>query len=231
MENSRGEIIAEDGLEIFAMCVSSEFTRQFSQSIKVSWNVRQALISNALFHLSSEDRQLVCDNYDFLFRKCQGLDYPEHTRILKQLLFTLSVEILLRLNRYILDSDSAISDVTQNGNSGVSIGSSTSAQIIYNRFVNMMENLPVKNRPVSYWASQLNITPKYLSAVCREIEGRSARCLITDSVIHEAVELLRSQSLSIKEISDRLGFVNQSHFGTFFKRHTGHSPNKDERKG
>lgn len=231
MENSHGKFISENGLEIFAMCVSSNFTRQFSQSIKVSWHVRQALISNALFHLSSEDRQLVCDNYDFLFRKCQGSDYPERDRILKQMLFTLSVEILIKLNRYILDPECPKRNEGQNRNSGISIGSSTSAQVIYNRFVNMLESLPVKNRPVAYWASMLNITPKYLSAVCREVEGRSARCLISDSVIHEAVELLRNQSLSIKEISDRLGFVNQSHFGTFFKKHTGHSPNKDERKG
>jgi AraC-like DNA-binding protein len=40
----------------------------------------------------------------------------------------------------------------------------------------------------------------------------------------QAKSLLRSTTLSVQEISDRLGFQNQSHFGTFFKRHTDLSP-------
>ncbi|MBQ2503823.1 MAG: AraC family transcriptional regulator, partial [Lachnospiraceae bacterium] len=31
-------------------------------------------------------------------------------------------------------------------------------------------------------------------------------------------------SFSVQQISDRLGFQNQSHFGTFFKRQTGLNP-------
>ncbi len=40
----------------------------------------------------------------------------------------------------------------------------------------------------------------------------------------KAKSLLRASTLSVQEISDRLGFQNQSHFGTFFRRAVGVSP-------
>lgn len=226
LENSKASIIPDGDFGMNAICVSSEFRRQFSQSIKISWSIRQALITNALFHLSPEDRHLMVDNLDFLTMKCLSDDYPQRPLILKQLLHILSVEVLLRLEQYILDLGKAKENHKENEKHDISLGNATSAQIIFNRFTHLLEKTIVKNRPVSWWASQLNISPKYLSAVCKEVEGKSARTMIAETVIQEAIILLRNPSLTIKEISDRLGFVNQSHFGTFFKRHTGHSPIK-----
>lgn len=225
MENARAELMSANGFCMIALCVSSEFNRQFSQSIKISWKVRQVLVCNALFHLSPDDRHYITENYDFLKAKCQGKDFPQRPAILRQLLQILSVEMLLRIESYIKDTD------FQNRESSaqiqnIEIGNNTSAQNIFCRFTRLLEQTPVKNRPVSWWASRVNVSDKYLSAVCREVEGKSARTLIAESVIQEAIRLLRNPDLSIKEISDRLGFVNQSHFGTFFKRHTGHSPIK-----
>lgn len=225
MENASAEVIPEDGFSMIAVCVSSAFTRQFSQSIKVAWKVRQALVTNALFHLSPDDRRYITENYDFLKNKCQGKDFPQRPAILKQLLQILSVEMLLRIESYIKNTD------VQNGKPSVQtqniqIGNNTSAQNIFCRFTTLLEQTPVKNRPVSWWASRVNVSAKYLSAICREVEGKSARALIAESVIQEAIRLLQNPNLTIKEISARLGFVNQSHFGTFFKRHTGHSPIK-----
>lgn len=226
MENSKACIMPDADFGMTAICVSSEFRRQFSQTIKISWDIRQALITNALFHLSPEDRHLMVDNLDFLTMKCLGEDYPQRSLILKQLLHILSVEVLLRLEQYILDSGKTKECHKENEKHDISLSNATSAQMIFNRFTHLLEKTAVKNRPVSWWASQLNISPKYLSAVCKEADGKSARTMIAETVIQEANILLRNPSLSIKEISDRLGFVNQSHFGTFFKRHTGHSPIK-----
>lgn len=231
LENSRCQLVAENDFMMFAICVSSAFTRQFAQSIRISWNIRQALVSNALFHLSSEDRRSVNENLEILLLKSQCPDYPQRTRILKHLLYILSVEILLHLSRYIQNSNNEVPNGSKIEKERIMMGNSTSAQVIYHRFVHLLENTPVRIRPVLWWASQLHITPKYLSAICREVEGRSASSLISETVIQEAVTLLRDPSLTVKEISERLGFANQSHFGTFFKRHTGHSPIRDERKG
>lgn len=223
MENAKAELIPEEGFSMIALCVSSEFNRQFSQSIKISWKVRHALLSNALFHLSLDDRHYITDNYDFLKTKFQGKGFPQRPTILKQLLQILSIEMLLRIESYIKDPDPQ-NDTSSSQMKDIKIGNTTSAQNIFNRFTSLMEQTPVRNRPVSWWASRVNVSAKYLSAICREVEGKSARILIAESVIQEATRLLQNPNLTIKEISDHLGFVNQSHFGTFYKRHTGHSP-------
>ncbi len=223
MEKARAEVVPEDGFSMIATCVSSEFNRMFSQSIKISWKVRQALVTNALFHLSPDDRHYITDNFDFLKTKCQGKDFPQRTTILKHLMQTLSVEMLLRIECYIKDTVWQNREPHQQAQD-ITIGITSSAQNIFSRFTSLLEQTPVKNRPVSWWASRVNVSAKYLSAICREVEGKSARTLIVESVIQEAIRLLQNPNLTIKEISDRLGFVNQSHFGTFFKRHTGHSP-------
>ena len=39
-----------------------------------------------------------------------------------------------------------------------------------------------------------------------------------------AVRLLRQETLPIQEVMTRAGFISQTHFSTFIKRHTGHTP-------
>ena len=71
---------------------------------------------------------------------------------------------------------------------------------------------------------QLNISPKYFSSICHMITGKSASTLINEAKINDASQLLRNPNLTIKQISVRLGFANASHFGTYFRRQTGMSP-------
>ncbi|MDE6551485.1 MAG: helix-turn-helix domain-containing protein, partial [Muribaculaceae bacterium] len=57
-----------------------------------------------------------------------------------------------------------------------------------------------------------------------EASGRSPKEWINIRVMLEAKVLLRDPSRSIQEISEILGFPNQSFFGTFFKKMKGLSP-------
>jgi len=81
-----------------------------------------------------------------------------------------------------------------------------------------------EHRTVTYYASKLCITPKYLSQVVKDATGRPALDCIDDFVIAESKALLRSTDMTIEQISDSLGFANQSLFGKYFKRITGQSP-------
>ena len=79
---------------------------------------------------------------------------------------------------------------------------------------------------MSFYAKQLNITPKYLSSVVKEVSGKTAARWIDESVILEAKALLKYSGMSIQEIAYYLNFPNQSFFGSYFKRNTGMSPSQ-----
>ncbi len=81
-----------------------------------------------------------------------------------------------------------------------------------------------ERREVSWYAERLCITPKHLSAVCKETSGRTAGEWIESYVTMEAKVLLKSTDMTIQEIAAKLNFANQSFFGKYFKHQTGLSP-------
>ncbi len=99
-------------------------------------------------------------------------------------------------------------------------------QIIFSRFMELLQNEPVKHRPVYYYADQLCISSKYLSYVCKSISGKSASEFIKNAVVGEIMHYLEKTTLSVKEISNIMGFPNISFFGKFVKSNLGASPNK-----
>ena len=75
-----------------------------------------------------------------------------------------------------------------------------------------------------WYADRLHLSPKYLSNVFKQTLNTSPNTFIDQAILRHAKSLLSSTSLSVQQISDQLGFQNQSHFGTFFKRQTDCSP-------
>ena len=84
---------------------------------------------------------------------------------------------------------------------------------------------------MGFYAEQMNITPKYLSSVIKDISGKTAARWIDEYVILEAKTLLKYSGMSIQEIADALNFSTQSFFGKYFKQHTGCSPSRFKRQG
>lgn len=94
----------------------------------------------------------------------------------------------------------------------------------YNKFMSLL-NLHFKHeRSMSFYASKLYITPKYLTSLIKKTSGRSAMDWVNDYVILEAKNLLRYSDMSIQEISEYLNFSNQSFFAQYFRRFSGCSP-------
>jgi len=77
---------------------------------------------------------------------------------------------------------------------------------------------------VSYMASQLHISPRYLSDVLKEETGKTALELIHISLIGEAKNLLRAADQSVGEIAYSLGFENLPYFSRLFKKEVGVTP-------
>ena len=99
-------------------------------------------------------------------------------------------------------------------------------EVIFDDFMHLLEQHCRRERNVSFYAEQLNITPKYFSSAIKQVSGKTAARWIDDAVILEAKTMLKFSGLSIQEIAYRLNFSTQSFFGKYFKQHTGVSPSR-----
>ena len=102
---------------------------------------------------------------------------------------------------------------------------------VFEKFIDMLGQHYFKEQNVNWYAEKFCLTPKYLSKLIYEASGKYASDWIKDYIIQEAQTLLISSSLSVQQISNKLGFTNQSHFGTYFKRYTGLSPKEFKHTG
>lgn len=100
----------------------------------------------------------------------------------------------------------------------------TRKQDLYNRFMELVQRDFLRERNIKYYASQLCITPRYLSQVVYKESGHYASEHIDNFVITEAKQLVRSGQYSILQISKMLNFTSLSFFGRYFKKFTGYSP-------
>lgn len=96
-------------------------------------------------------------------------------------------------------------------------------------FMHLVQQNFRSERGVSFYASKLFISPKYLSQIIKESTGRSAAEWIDEYVIIEAKNLLRFSGKNIQQVAYDLNFPNQSSFGKYFKNLTGMSPTKFQR--
>jgi AraC-like DNA-binding protein len=102
--------------------------------------------------------------------------------------------------------------------------------IIFTRFIKMVEEHCGRERRVSWYASQLGITPKYLSETVKAVSRRTPNEWIDNYVIVELRVLLKNTTKSIKQITDEMHFPNQSFLGKYFKEHVGVSPSQYRKK-
>lgn len=95
---------------------------------------------------------------------------------------------------------------------------------LFEQFLQLLHTHCREHHGVAFYASQLCISPQYLSMLLREQTGKSANKWIDDAVLMEAKMLLKTPLLSVQQVAEQLHFSDQSTFGKFFKKHIGLSP-------
>ena len=75
-----------------------------------------------------------------------------------------------------------------------------------------------KHRDVKFYADLLCLSPKYFGTIVRQTLGYSAGEQIAKNLLRH------HRKLSIQQVSDRLGFSDQTAFARFFKNHSGQTP-------
>lgn len=86
------------------------------------------------------------------------------------------------------------------------------------------KGLDITQPSVNYFASQLNVTPNYLSDVIKFHTGKPALEHIHGRIIQEAKVLLVQKESTISEIAYQLGFEYPNYFSRLFRKITGLSP-------
>ncbi len=100
----------------------------------------------------------------------------------------------------------------------------SSADGYFQRFMDLLQSNKTKHRMVEDYASQLCISPKYLTAICKKKSGKTANEWITEHVVEDIRYYLKQTDLSIKQICDRMGFPNTSFFCKYVKDHFNMTP-------
>ncbi len=79
---------------------------------------------------------------------------------------------------------------------------------------------------VAYFADKCCYSAKYFGELVKNETGKTAKEFINDRVLRQAKQLLSDDSLTITQVSMRLGFEYPQHFVRFFKAHTGLTPSE-----
>ena len=116
-----------------------------------------------------------------------------------------------------------ITEKYQNAPSHKSQAKKRTHEIIDN-FYSLVSKYAHKQRSVQFYADELHLSTQYLSSFLKQNTGKSTLQWIDHVLVLHAKTLLKSSSLSIKEISHELEFTDTSVFCRYFKRNTGRSP-------
>ena len=95
----------------------------------------------------------------------------------------------------------------------------------FNEDSSLIEGLPAVNT----MAEKLNVTPRYLSDLLRNLVGLNTQQFIHEKVIEKAKEYLAKDGLTIAEIAYHLGFEHPQSFNKLFKSKTSLSPSDYKR--
>ena len=109
-------------------------------------------------------------------------------------------------------------------NTTLSSSQSYSKNIIVNKFVRLVNEHCPKEKKLSFYASEIGITPKYLSYVIANATGKNANRWICDCTIKKSKELLLATPYPVEKVAELMGFRSSADFCRTFRSHSGMTP-------
>lgn len=185
------------------------FSPQFAEDLhlKLSGNAHVRAYMRPVFPMTEAQMQ-VAVHYIDLLREVIGISDADNTREVACDLVRSMVNFVYGLY------DKSFSDHYQLSH----------PEELTGRFLALVEQHCHEQHTIDWYASTMCLSPKYLANVVKQVSGRTTGECINENLIKQAKSLLLATTLSVQQIADRLGFKNQSHFGTFFRRATGMNP-------
>ena len=201
-------------------CRQIWFTRSELWNIEIYNMISVADMSqlklHPIVHLSDEDIKL-CDTYfQLLCSRLKSSTSVFTSYIVRSLLGTIMLELLSIMRR---DAEHEMEQSQQE-----KINSNLHKKRIIDNFIRLVEESDGRILRVDEFARQLNITPKYLSTVLKEVMNRRPSTYIQLYTLKAIEYRLRFTDMTMQEISHDLKFPNPSFFGKYCKEHLGVTP-------
>ena len=167
-------------------------------------------------HLNDDDVKL-CDTYfRLLCSRIKSSKSQLTSYIVRSLLGTMLLELLSIMRR---NSEQLSEQLQQEG-----LNPSLHKRRIIDDFMRLVEGSDGRIRRVDEFAAQLNVTPKYLSTILKEVMNRRPSTYIQLYTLKAIERRLRFTDMTMQEISHDLNFPNPSFFGKYCKEHLGMTP-------
>ena len=103
-------------------------------------------------------------------------------------------------------------------------GFTTPQQILFQKFIQLVNNYYIEKRNVEEYADLLSVTPNHLSQSVKSASNRNALSFINERIMTEAKSLIQYTDFDIAEIAYQLNFSDPANFGKFFKKHADLTP-------
>ncbi|MBR3565370.1 MAG: AraC family transcriptional regulator [Paludibacteraceae bacterium] len=193
------------------------FDALFQQFVHVEtniWEKYRYLQNNPLIHLDERQLRLrdALENIRRIYM--EDTDNPYRDSVIGIFLQVAVYEMLTWLDKQVKNEYNANHDVPRMSRKDQLAGD----------FVKMVVEQKGKQRLVSWYANQLCVTPKYLSACVKEKMNRSAHEYIDEVLLAEIRHRLQYTDATIKQLTVMFNFPSQSFFGKYIKQHTGMTP-------
>lgn len=167
-------------------------------------------------HLTDDEVTLLDSYFQLLYRRTKHQSSLLKSDILRSLASTIMLEMLTMLRH----NEELNNELDLNENNSPRLH----RRHLANKFILIVEQSDGRIRKVDKFASQLNITPKYLSTILKETIDRRPSDIIQLFTMKAIERRLRFTDMTMQEISNDLLFPNASFFGKYVKQHTGMTP-------
>jgi AraC family transcriptional activator of pobA len=97
-------------------------------------------------------------------------------------------------------------------------------ETVLNKYFNDDQRLAEGLPSVRYLADSLNLSPKYLGSLLKQLTGLTTQQHIHEKLMQKAKEKLSTTGMTVSEIAYSLGFEYSQSFSKLFKDKTNQSP-------
>ena len=210
------DVMISPDFDLKGVFLTNRILRSFLNEKISVWNDMTYIHRQHIVTMDENEMLFYTHFYDMLTLAIErGKENPYHTEIIQALLRSAILGLCGEMKWMLSQAGSELSTLNEK---------QSTSQSHFQRFLDLLHANDVKRHTVEAYASELCISPKYLTAVCKKNSGKTANEWITEQVLEDIRYYLRQTDLSIKQICDKLAFPNPSFFGKYVKDHFGMTP-------